>query len=114
LAAGEASEQVAFAREITGRRLSKSAAEQLAAARRPSGRRRGASGGDDVHVRALADELTRGLGTRVRITPRERGGVIEIEFYSPPELDRLVTLLGAVVRARGGAGGDRARAGEAL
>src|SRR5438034_207402 len=37
--------------------------------------------------------LTRGLGTRVRITRHARGGSIEIEFYSDAELDGLVDRL---------------------
>ena len=98
---GEA-EQVKFAREIAARGLPKSAAEQLASARRgPSGRRRPAVSIVDVHVRGLAEELTRGLGTRVRLKRRSRGGTIEIEFYSDAELDRLVGRLrdAAAVRA---------------
>src|SRR5262245_7375181 len=93
--------RVAFAREITAAKLPKSEAERLARARRGrSAPRRTAAG--DPHWRALADELTRGLATRVRITPRGRGGTIEIEFYSEPELDRLVTHL------RGHGAGERA------
>jgi ParB family chromosome partitioning protein len=86
--------QIGFAREIVARRLPKSAAEQLAAARRtrPSGRA-SRTPPADVHLRALSDELTRGLGTRVRISRRPRGGAVEIEFYSDAELDRLVERL---------------------
>lgn len=86
--------QVAFAREIVEKRLPKNEAERIASARRervgkpPTKARSG-----DVHLRALADELTRGLGTRVRITSRSRGGSIEIEFYSDAERDRLVERL---------------------
>ena len=85
--------RVAFAREITARKLPKSEAERLARARRSKTGREAA--GRDPHWRALADDLTRGLGTRVRVTPRGRGGVIEIEFYSEAELDRLLGRLGA-------------------
>ena len=89
-------EQVAFAREIVDRRLPKNEAERLVATRR--GRTPGRSskvGAPDVHLHALAEELTRGLGTRVRITPRSKGGAIEIEFYSDAELDRLIDRLRA-------------------
>lgn len=83
--------RVAFAREIAANKLPKSEAERLARARRngeetPAPR-------PDVHWKALAEHLTRALGTRVRIHRRERGGTIEIEFYSEPELDRLVSHL---------------------
>ena len=56
----------------------------------------------DPHWRALAEELTRGLGTRVRISRRNRGGTIEIEFYSEAELERLLGHL------RGGLTPERA------
>lgn len=86
--------QTAFAHEIVQRRLSKSDAEKLATARRPAAaKRRPREMPGDLHVRALADELTRSLGTRVRIQRRARGGTIEIEFYSDPELDRLTERL---------------------
>jgi ParB family transcriptional regulator, chromosome partitioning protein len=87
-------EQVAFAHEVVTRKLSKSTTESLAAARskRPS-KRTATSTASDVHVRALAEELTRDFGTRVRITSRARGGCIEIEYYSEAELDRLVERL---------------------
>ena len=83
--------RVAFAREIAAKKLPKSEAERLARARRtgqdaPAAR-------PDVHWKALADDLTRELGTRVRLERRGRGGAIEIEFYSEPELDRLVSHL---------------------
>jgi ParB family chromosome partitioning protein len=84
-------EQVTFAREIVSRRLTKSQAEHVASARRTRpGRHPAAARPTDVHLRGVAEELTRGLGTRVRITRRERGGSIEIEFYSDAELDRLI------------------------
>jgi ParB family chromosome partitioning protein len=94
LAVEGAGAQVAFAREIVQRRLSKSDAEKLVMARRPApAKRRTREAPGDLHLRALADELTRALGTRVRITRRARGGTIEIEFYSDPELDRLTDRL---------------------
>src|ERR671931_696090 len=87
-------EQVSFAREIVTRRLSKSDAERLAAARRArQGKQPAAARSTDLHLRGLAEEFTRGLGTRVRITRHAQGGSIEIEFYSDDELDRLVDRL---------------------
>jgi len=81
----------AFAREIAANKLPKSEAERLARARRNGQKTRAPR--PDVHWKALAEDLTRALGTRVRIQRRERGGTIEIEFYSEPELDRLVSHL---------------------
>src|SRR5213594_2422472 len=49
----------------------------LASARRTRPRRGSASGTPvDIHLRGLAEELTRGFGTRVRIVPAARGGTI--------------------------------------
>src|SRR5436853_2349994 len=87
-------EQVSFAREIVTRHLTKSETERLAAARRArQGKQPAAGRPTDVHLRGLAEEFTRGLGTRVRITRHPRGGSIEIEFYSDAELDRLIDRL---------------------
>ena len=88
-----------FARELAESGVSKSEAERLAAERRPPERRRrpGRSGRTGVAVdpnwRAAAEQLTRSLGTRVRLGKRGRGGTIEIEFYSDAELDRLIGVL---------------------
>lgn len=44
----------------------------------------------DANVRAAEEELERVLGTRVHIVAKsEKKGKIEIEYYSPEELDRL-------------------------
>jgi len=42
----------------------------------------------------LAGELKRALGTQVKITPKGKGGKIEIAYFSAQELDRLIELLG--------------------
>jgi ParB family chromosome partitioning protein len=88
--------QVDLAREIVLEKLPKSAAERMAAERRgragaarPRGSARAAAP-SDPNWRAVAEDLTRRFGTRVRLTKRARGGTIEIEFYSDAELDRLV------------------------
>jgi ParB family chromosome partitioning protein len=48
----------------------------------------------DPNVRAAEEELQRVLGTRVTIQRKnEKRGRIEIEYYSPAELDRLYALL---------------------
>jgi ParB family chromosome partitioning protein len=102
LSIGDAGAQVDFAREIADEGVTKGEAERRARARRSTPathttHRRN----DDPHWRAIAEELTRTLGTRVRVTPRTRGGSIEIEFYSEPELARLLDRLrGGTERAR--------------
>jgi ParB family chromosome partitioning protein len=103
LSIGDTGAQVDFARELADEGVTKGEAERRARARRTAPAARATHRrNDDPHWRAVAEELTRTLGTRVRVTPRARGGTIEIEFYSEPELARLLD------RLRGG--GERARA----
>jgi ParB family chromosome partitioning protein len=96
--------QVALAKEIAQRGLPKSEAERMASAQRPRppvSRPRATARGaiaSDPNWRAAAEGLTRKLATRVRLVPRARGGTIEIEFYSPAELDRLIHQLGGYDR----------------
>jgi ParB family chromosome partitioning protein len=42
---------------------------------------------------SLVEELQRALGTKVRIVGRRRRGRIEIEYFSPEELDRIIEML---------------------
>jgi ParB family chromosome partitioning protein len=49
---------------------------------------------EDPNVKAAIQELERVLGTKVRIVPRsEDRGRIEIEYYSPEDLDRIYQLI---------------------
>ena len=49
---------------------------------------------EDPNVKAAVAELERVLGTRVRIVPKsEQRGRIEIEYYSPEDLDRIYELI---------------------
>jgi ParB family chromosome partitioning protein len=48
----------------------------------------------DPNVKAAVRELERVLGTRVRIVEKaKQKGRIEIEYYSPDELDRIYTTI---------------------
>ena len=48
----------------------------------------------DPNVKAAEEEVQRVLGTRVRIIAKnEKRGRIEIEYYSPEELDRIYQQL---------------------
>jgi ParB family chromosome partitioning protein len=102
LSIGDATAQVDFAREIAVEHVTKGEAERRARVRRSGGTRSATTHRrtEDPHWRAIAEELTRTLGTRVRVTPRARGGSIEIEFYSEPELARLLDRLRGAERAR--------------
>jgi ParB family chromosome partitioning protein len=94
-----ADEQIRFARELVDRQVPKADAERIASARRVApkvgGRKRAAErrGSVDPNVRAVTDQLTSALGTRVRIVSKRRGGRIEIEYYSNEELERLLERL---------------------
>jgi ParB family chromosome partitioning protein len=82
--------QVRAAKQIQARQMSVRDAEQLAASRKTSAK----APTRDPNRNALERELSTALGTRVRITPKGRGGRIEIEFYSPEELQGLVDRIG--------------------
>ncbi len=49
--------------------------------------------GTDVYLKAVEEDLTRALGTKVRLISRKKGGKIEVEYYSNEELEGLVQRL---------------------
>lgn len=57
----------------------------------PKGKAKNEADPELVH---LAGELKRVLGTQVKISARGKGGKIEISYYSPQDLDRLLAVLG--------------------
>ncbi|MCC6763320.1 MAG: ParB/RepB/Spo0J family partition protein [Deltaproteobacteria bacterium] len=82
--------QLRAAKQIQARQMSVRDAEQLASTRKsaqPVTPR-------DPHRAALERDLSAALGTRVRIAPKGPGGRIEIEYYSPEELQGLVDRIG--------------------
>jgi ParB family transcriptional regulator, chromosome partitioning protein len=87
----DAGAQLRAAKQIVARQLSVRDAEQLAVAKRTVSTATPAPG--DIHRGALERELSSALGTRVRISPKGKGGRIEIEFYSPEELQGLADRL---------------------
>ncbi len=46
-----------------------------------------------VYLKAVEEDLTRALGTKVRLISRKKGGKIEIEYYSKEGLEGLVQRL---------------------
>ncbi len=58
---------------------------------------RGGPGSDepeeDIFTRELTEELAGRFSTRVRISRNRKKGKIEIEYYSPEELERIVGML---------------------
>jgi len=77
------------AREILGRDLSVRQAEALVRRLAGTATKRGAGRTADVHTRAAEEQLSRALGTRVRIVRRRKGGTIEVQFTTEDELQRL-------------------------
>jgi ParB family transcriptional regulator, chromosome partitioning protein len=51
------------------------------------------AGEPDPQLVHLAGELKRALGTQVKIVPRGQGGKIEISYFNPGDLDRLLDIL---------------------
>ena len=47
----------------------------------------------DLYLKAVEEDLTRTLGTKVRLISRKKGGRVEIEYYSNDELEGLVQRL---------------------
>jgi ParB family chromosome partitioning protein len=60
-----------------------------------SGRKRRRQNLIDPDLRSVVEELQRALGTRVRLLPKARStrGKIEIEYYSLPDLDRIIQTI---------------------
>lgn len=54
--------------------------------------KKSAASSDEIYLSGLAEDLSRRLGTRVRIKKHGRKGSVEIEFYSNDDLDRLLDL----------------------
>jgi ParB family transcriptional regulator, chromosome partitioning protein len=57
------------------------------------GTRNPETGKADVHTKAAEDRLRFALGTKVRIIRRGQGGVIQVDFGSENELNRIYELL---------------------
>ncbi|MGE4542680.1 MAG: ParB/RepB/Spo0J family partition protein [Pedobacter sp.] len=48
----------------------------------------------DANLQALEDNLKQSLGTKVKIVAKKKGGKIEISYFSPDDLERLLERLG--------------------
>lgn len=90
----DAAAQRGAAREVVARDLSVRETEELVRKLTGVGFPRPATPAPtDVHTRAAEEKLRFGLGTRVRIVRKGKGGRIEIEFTSEAELQRLYERL---------------------
>ena len=92
LTVSEPSKQLAAANEIIRKNYSVRKAEQLAAKIfRESQQTKEESSEINVDYAAeVSNELSKKLGRKVRLIEGKRNGKIEIEFYSPEDLDRIV------------------------
>ena len=79
-------------REVIARALSTRETEKLVRNLKLGKRRRRESPEVDPDLRSLVEELQRALGTKVRLLPKARSnkGKIEIEYYSLPDLERII------------------------
>jgi ParB family transcriptional regulator, chromosome partitioning protein len=79
-------------REVVARALSTRETEKLVRNLKLGRRRRRESPAVDPDLRSLVEELQRALGTKIRVLPKARSnkGKIEIEYYSLPDLERII------------------------
>ncbi len=102
LALPDAAAQRQAAREVIARGLSvrdtEALVKRLSAPARPADAAPAAAARkpeNDVHTRAAEDRMRFALGTKVRVARRKQGGVIEIDFTSEAELNRLYEFITA-------------------
>jgi ParB family chromosome partitioning protein len=91
---------VSACREVIAKGLSTRETEKLVRFLK-SGKRRRREASLDPNLRSVVEEMQRALGTRVRLLPRSRSakGKIEIEYYSLPDLERIIhTITGNQLR----------------
>jgi len=74
-------------------RQAEALARRLAKGKRPGARARR----EDPDIRNLCEDLTRRLGSKVKIVQTKRGGRLEIRYRSVQDLERVIELLRAGV-----------------
>ena len=91
---------VSACREVIAKGLSTRETEKLVRHLK-FGKRRRRETSLDPNFRFVVEEMQRALGTRVRLLPKSRStkGKIEIEYYSLPDLERIIhTITGSQLR----------------
>jgi len=87
-------QQRRLAQEIISKGLSVRELENLIKTRRPRGpKRKMGQSTREPFIAVLEEELQHILSTKVRINKRKKRGHINIEFYSPEELNRIVNII---------------------
>ena len=82
-------------REVIAKALSTRETEKLVRNLKLGRRRRRESPNVDPDLRSLVEDLQRTLGTKVRLMPKARTnkGKIEIEYYTLPDLERIIETI---------------------
>jgi len=86
-------EQIAWAERVVSEGITVREIELTNRPKQRKSRRRGRRK-CDPQVKAMEDLLERHLGTRVQVTPRSKGGVVSIEYYSNEDLERILERMG--------------------
>ena len=88
---------ISTCRDVIAKGLSTRETEKLVRALVTGRRRRRQLPLVDPDLRAVVENMQRALGTRVRLLPRARStkGKIEIEYYSLPDLERIIQTITA-------------------
>jgi ParB family chromosome partitioning protein len=97
LGLNSAEQQLLAAERIRKENLTVRATERLVetmrAGSRPARRRRTVPAGSEAIFADLEKRLQQHVGTRVRIVGKANSGKIEIDYFSPEDLDRILQLL---------------------
>ena len=88
---GEAA-QVEWAERVVSRGYTVREMEQVPAKKKKKRSKR--TGRVDPQIAAIEERAEMRFGTRVKITPRSRGGVMSIEYYSNEELEAILEKMG--------------------
>jgi ParB family chromosome partitioning protein len=67
--------------------------ESMRAGTRPARRRKTVTAGAEAVFADLEKRLQQHVGTRVRIVGKANAGKIELEYFSPEDLNRILALL---------------------
>lgn len=79
--------------KVIARGMSVRETEALTKRTKEDERKGGKDKGTDPYLLDLEDELTRAIGTKVKISVRGKVGKIEIEYYSQEELERIAEII---------------------
>jgi ParB family chromosome partitioning protein len=96
----DANHQRKLAQDIIAKGLSVRELENLLKSVRPKSVKRSIGQGQrEPMVAILEEQLQQALATKVRISKRKKRGHINIEFYSPEDLQRIVNVIAKTPRA---------------